>query len=182
MNKEELVKLKIKYEEKKKERSKLQRAKERIKELEKEPKVREYLGLIGVKDKKVLSDEEILLTIINSLPSNNLANIYIYIGAYCYDGTPYYGYTEKQDSNFYHFYINIEQESKRELVLQNDRENFKKNKIIISFTSDIHAMQFYHKIQQFYFTQLINGNNEEETLEKIKTKSKEFKIKEIVQK
>lgn len=173
MNKEELEEIRIKYEIKKKERDKLKKAKERIKELEKDPKVREYLGLMGAKDKKLLSDEKILENIIKDANIKNKSNIYVCYGKFLYDGP------HINENNSYYVYRGLEGGGIFSID-QKDNEEFEIDRIIIKLFE--HNSEYYDKIKQFYFRQLLNGENEEETLEKIKTKSKDFNIKEIVQK
>jgi len=173
MNKEELEGIKIKFETKKKERDKLKKAKERLSELKKHPLVKEYIGLMGAGDKKILSDEKILENIIKAANIKNKSNIYVCYGKSFYDG-PYIN-----KNNSYYVYRGLE-DGGIFSIDQKDNEEFEKDINIIKLLE--HDSEYYDKIKQFYFKELLNGNGEEETLEKIKIKSKEFNIKEIKQK
>lgn len=168
MNQKELEKLRVKYDEKIKERNELIKIRETLSELKNTDK----------KIKKILSDEDIIKSVMSEVLIRSLNNIYIYRGKYSYDGTPYYGYATSQN-NYYHLYANIEQESNIETVLPSDKETFEKNKIIIKLNDSLFATDIYYRIRQFYFGELMQGSTETDTLQKIKEKSQFFSIKEI---
>lgn len=168
MNKEELLKLRTKYNEKIKERDELIKIKETLTELKSS----------NEKIKKILSDEDIIKSVMSEVLIKSLNNIYIYRGTYSYNGTPFYGYTTSQNK-YYHLYANIEQENDIETILPDEKEQFEKNKIIIKLNDSLFATDIYYKIRQFYFSELIQGSTETDTLQKIKEKSQYFKIKEI---
>lgn len=173
MNREELENLKEKYLEGIKERDKLKKAKERLNVLKRNPAVREYLGLINVKDLKILSNDEILENIIQeTLVSNdNLSNIYVFMGAYSNNnGLNTVEYASEEVDYF--LYCNIENDHEYKKILPSNKEEFESTRMIINFKDSGFDWQKFYKIQQYYFNELINGNDEEEILERIKTKYK----------
>lgn len=189
MEKEELEKLREEYVIAIKEREKLKKAKKRIKELEKDPKVREYMGLMGAKDKKILTDEELIKKVYydvcyssrrqppgwlyeeNPMEYDTL-DTYICCAwskghlASAGEEVDAYQYT-----NILNFKIYIR-------ILPSEKEEFEKNKVIINYNTG-ETCHNLSSLRDDYFEALILGLNDEEAVNKIHTLIKEGKYSKI---
>lgn len=172
MNSDEIKKAKLKYEELLQKREELKNIKQEYEELLSNPSVIRYRELRDEKDKKILSDEEIIHYAFSESERSN-CNIYVYMGAFKYDNT----YDARDDFKIeeeeyadYFLYQNLEDEFDSYLIEPENKEEFELKKIIIIKFSQYYEQRseyYYYRLQEKYFKHLLADDNQEEIVKSL---------------
>lgn len=173
MKEELLIFLREELERIKVENTKYNEKVKRIKELEKDPKIREYINLLEIEKSNLkqikLSDKQIILSFyhnyIYKIQKQETNGIYVYLGTYKYnheidivhgssDNRVEYN-SKKAD---YRIYKNIEQNLDASIA-RNECNNFEKEHIIIYPEDGLNILEYY-KIRDDFFVKAIKTNQE----------------------
>lgn len=145
----------------------------RIKELQKDPNIIEYLKLINLVDNDLkqikISDKEIILTYyhhyLNKIKKEDTNNIYVYLGTYKINeeidivhGSSDFRVNYDSPSADYRIYKNIEYPY-GETVPINKCDEFEKNHVIIKPKTYFKEKEYY-EIQKDFFVHAIKTNQE----------------------
>lgn len=173
MKEELLILLKEELKKQKLEKEEQNKKVRRIKELLKEPNVREYVELINSIDGKIkqntLSDEEMILLIyrryFHKIEEKDTNNIYVYLGTYAHSyetdiihGSNDFRVNYDSPGAAYRSYINLEQ-LYEECIPIKYCDGFEKDHIILNPKSALTQTQYY-KIQEEFFVKAVKTNQE----------------------
>lgn len=173
--------IKIRYNDLIKIKQELLKTKQKIQELEQEPIVREYLGLIKQQEHDKLSsyysvlelsDEDIFQKVIDEVLIHSIGSIYVYFGDYrCVEseegGIQFIPITKSNEQVEYKQYKDIEHNlSIGHMISLNDCEEFE-NKNIILFPPKLeNKIEYFNRIRTMYFNIAIKYGKEK-ALEKV---------------
>ena len=173
MKEELLTKLKQKLQDRKIENQEHNTKVKRMKELEKDPNVKEYINLIKILEDDLnlinISDKKLILSYyscyLHEIKKEDTNGIYVYLGTFEYNneidivhGSRDYRVSEDSKNADYKVYRNVESDYSIDIPIDKCEE-FEKNNIIIRPKTYLNGEEYY-KIRDDFFVVAIKTNQE----------------------
>ncbi len=122
--------------------------------------------------RKIRDDKELLLMAFRSevTPDKVDSNIYYLLGGFNNDNPDKENrFVSNEEAKFF-IYLNIEHEEVWQLMLKEEKDNFEKNNIVISYDNDTleESKIRYELIQNIYYEETYKNTKKESIIEKVK--------------
>lgn len=173
MKNEEIKKARKEYARIQKEKEKLIALKEELEKLENDPKVKRYLEICHIEDRKVPKEKELIRnSFLGVDTSDEDFKIYLYMGAYdcAWNFDEHDSQVLDRTKADYLLYCNIADEYDSIQIKPSMQEQFERENIVFKPKSVIGTQSKYYELQNVYYEYLLKGDLRQKgkVLEKIK--------------